>query len=39
MDSSLAGEEEAKALVEVVEYLRVGVQLVFEEWRAPAMKH
>jgi hypothetical protein len=39
MDSSLAGEEEAKALVEVVEYLRVGVQLVFEEWQAPAMKH
>lgn len=39
MDASLADEEEAKALVEIVEYLRVGVQLVFEELQPPAAKH
>ena len=39
LDGSLADEEEAKALVEIVEYLRVGVQLVFEELQPPASKH
>lgn len=39
LDASLADEEEAKALVEIVEYLRVGVQLVFEELQPPASKH
>ena len=39
LDGSLADEEEAKALVEIVEYLRVGVQLVFEELQPPALKH
>ena len=36
LDTSLADEEEARALVEIVEYLRVGVQLVFEELQPPA---
>lgn len=39
LDASLADEEEAKALVEIVEYLRAGVQLVFEELQLPASKH
>lgn len=39
LDASLADEEEARALVEIVEYLRVGVQLVFEELQPPAAKH
>ena len=39
LDASLADEEEARALVEIVEYLRVGVQLVFEELQPPALKH
>ncbi len=39
LDVSLADEEEARALVEIVEYLRVGVQLVFEELQPPAAKH
>ena len=39
LDASGAGEEEARALVEIVEYLRVGVQLVFEELQPPAAKH
>ena len=39
LDASGAGEEEARALVEIVEYLRVGVQLVFEELQPPASKH
>lgn len=39
LDASLADEEEARALVEIVEYLRVGVQLVFEELQPPASKH
>ncbi|MCR4301258.1 MAG: UPF0149 family protein [Sulfuricaulis sp.] len=39
LDASLADEEEARALVEIVEYLRVGVQLVFEELQPPAVKH
>ena len=39
LDGSLADEEEARALVEIVEYLRVGVQLVFEELQPPTMKH
>ncbi|MHB8728633.1 MAG: UPF0149 family protein [Sulfuricaulis sp.] len=38
-DGALADEEEARALVEIVEYLRVGVQLVFEELQPPASKH
>ncbi|OGI52322.1 MAG: hypothetical protein A3E57_02470 [Candidatus Muproteobacteria bacterium RIFCSPHIGHO2_12_FULL_60_33] len=39
LDASLADEEEMRALVEIVEYLRVGVQLVFEELQPPASKH
>ena len=39
LDGSLADEEEVKALVEIVEYLRVGVQLVFEELQPPAARH
>lgn len=39
LDASLADEEEARALTEIVEYLRVGVQLVFEELQPPASKH
>lgn len=39
LDTSQADEEEARALVEIVEYLRVGVQLVFEELQPPAAKH
>jgi hypothetical protein len=39
LDASGAGEEEARALVEIVEYLRVGVQLVFEELQPPAARH
>ena len=39
LDGSLADEEEARALVEIVEYLRVGVQLVFEELQPPASRH
>lgn len=39
LDLSLADEEEARALVEIVEYLRVGVQLVFEELQPPVAKH
>ena len=39
LDTSLADEEEARALVEIVEYLRVGVQLVFEELQPTAAKH
>lgn len=39
LDGELADEEEARALVEIVEYLRVGVQLVFEELQPPASKH
>ncbi|MCR4346042.1 MAG: UPF0149 family protein [Sulfuricaulis sp.] len=39
LDTSMADEEEARALVEIVEYLRVGVQLVFEELQPPASKH
>lgn len=39
LDSSLADEEEAKALAEIVEYLRVGVQLIFEELQPPAARH
>jgi len=39
LDGSLADEEEARALVEIVEYLRVGVQLVFEELQPPTAKH
>ena len=35
MDTSLADPEEAKALIEIVEYLRVGVQRVFEELQPP----
>jgi uncharacterized protein YgfB (UPF0149 family) len=39
LDDSLADEEEARALTEIVEYLRVGVQLVFEELHPPPAKH
>ncbi len=39
LDTSLADEEEARALVEIVEYLWVGVQLVFEELQPPVAKH
>jgi uncharacterized protein YgfB (UPF0149 family) len=39
LDASLADEEEARALTEIVEYLRVGVQLVFEELHPPPAKH
>jgi uncharacterized protein len=39
LDDALADEEEARALVEIVEYLRVGVQLVFEELQPPASTH
>jgi uncharacterized protein YgfB (UPF0149 family) len=39
LDTTLADEEETRALVEIVEYLRVGVQLVFEELQPPASKH
>lgn len=39
MDTALASEEEEQALVEIVEYLRIGVQLVFEELHSPAMHH
>lgn len=39
LDTSQADEEEARALVEIVEYLRVGVQLVFEELQPPPAKH
>ncbi|MBI5783375.1 MAG: UPF0149 family protein [Gammaproteobacteria bacterium] len=39
LDTALADEEEARALVEIVEYLRVGVQLVFEELQPPTAKH
>jgi uncharacterized protein YgfB (UPF0149 family) len=39
LDGSLADEEETRALVEIVEYLRVGVQLVFEELQPPASTH
>jgi uncharacterized protein YgfB (UPF0149 family) len=39
LDTSLADEEEARALVEIIEYLRVGVQLVFEELQPPASQH
>lgn len=39
LDGSLADEEEEKALAEIVEYLRVGVQLVFEELQPPPAKH
>jgi hypothetical protein len=39
LDGALADEEEARALVEIVEYLRVGVQLVFEELQPPASTH
>ncbi|GAB4513913.1 MAG: hypothetical protein Tsb0026_19010 [Sulfuricaulis sp.] len=39
LDGSQADEEEARALVEIVEYLRVGVQLVFEELQPTASKH
>ncbi|BAV34843.1 hypothetical protein SCL_2566 [Sulfuricaulis limicola] len=39
LDASGAGEEEARALTEIVEYLRVGVQLVFEELQPPVAKH
>jgi hypothetical protein len=31
-----AGEEEERQLAELVEYVRVGVQLVFEQLRAPS---
>lgn len=39
LDTAGADEEEARALTEIVEYLRVGVQLVFEELHPPAAKH
>ncbi len=39
LDGALADEEEARALTEIVEYLRVGVQLVFEELQPPAARH
>lgn len=39
MDTALAGDEEEQALIEIVEYLRIGVQLVFEELHSPALKH
>jgi len=39
LDTSLADEEEARALAEIVEYLRVGVQLIFEELQPPAARH
>jgi len=39
MDTARAGDEEERALIEIVEYLRVGVQLVFEELHSPALKH
>ncbi|MHB8742895.1 MAG: UPF0149 family protein [Sulfuricaulis sp.] len=39
LDTSLADEEEARALVEIIEYLRVGVQLVFEELQPPVSRH
>jgi uncharacterized protein YgfB (UPF0149 family) len=39
LDGTLADEEEARALAEIVEYLRVGVQLVFEELQPPASTH
>lgn len=39
LDTTLAEEEEARALAEIVEYLRVGVQLIFEELQLPAARH
>ncbi|MEW6331918.1 MAG: UPF0149 family protein [Pseudomonadota bacterium] len=39
LDAAGGDEEEARALTEIVEYLRVGVQLVFEELHPPAAKH
>ena len=39
MDTARAGVEEERALSEIVEYVRVGVQLVFEELRSAALKH
>lgn len=39
LDGASPDEEEEKALTEIVEYLRVGVQLVFEELQPPAAKH
>lgn len=39
LGSPLADEDEARALVEIVEYLRVGVQLIFEELQPPAARH
>lgn len=36
LDAAGDDEEEARALTEIVEYLRVGVQLVFEELHPPA---
>lgn len=39
LDGSPTDEEEEKALAEIVEYLRIGVQLVFEELQPPAAKH
>ena len=39
MDTALAGDEEERALVEIIEYLRIGIQLVFAELHSPALKH
>ncbi len=39
LDDALVDEEETRALAEIVEYLRVGVQLVFEELQPPASTH
>lgn len=36
LDPDLAEEAEARALAEIVEYLRVGVQLVYEEFQPPS---
>jgi uncharacterized protein YgfB (UPF0149 family) len=39
LDVTADEEEQARALAEIVEYLRVGVQLLFEELQPPAARH